>query len=83
MGTGLTKLVAYIFDGRGCMFPGVSAGGWYGEGSVIKREDHRYDMIATRASHVLSVPESMLNTLLAQNLPPASSMVRRPNERMG
>ncbi|MCO4883434.1 Crp/Fnr family transcriptional regulator, partial [Paraburkholderia caribensis] len=50
---GLIKLAVYTPDGRGCTFCGVPAGGWCGEGSVIKREHRRYDVIAIRESRVL------------------------------
>jgi CRP-like cAMP-binding protein len=81
--TGLIKLAVYTPDGRGCTFCGVPAGGWCGEGSVIKREDRRYDVIAIRESRVLLVPEPLFNTLLADSLPFAGFVVRQLNERMG
>ncbi|AEI80072.1 transcriptional regulator [Cupriavidus necator N-1] len=81
--SGLIKLAVYTPDGRGCTFSGVPAGGWCGEGSVIKREDRRYDVIAIRDSQVLLVPEPVFNMLLAQSLPFASFVVRQLNERMG
>ncbi|WP_238263230.1 Crp/Fnr family transcriptional regulator [Cupriavidus pauculus] len=80
---GLIKLAVYTPDGRGCTFCGVPAGGWCGEGSVIKREDRRYDVIAVRESRVLLVAETVFNTLLADSLPFAGYVVRQLNERMG
>lgn len=80
---GLIKLAVYTPDGRGCTFCGVPAGGWCGEGSVIKREDRRYDVIAIRESRVLLVAEGVFNTLLADSLPFAGYVVRQLNERMG
>lgn len=80
---GLIKLAVYTPDGRGCTFCGVPAGGWCGEGSVIKREERRYDVIAIRESRVLLVPEAIFNTLLADSLPFAGYVVRQLNERMG
>ncbi|WER48588.1 Crp/Fnr family transcriptional regulator [Cupriavidus sp. WKF15] len=81
--SGLIKLAVYTPDGRGCTFSGVPAGGWCGEGSVIKRELRRYDVIAIRDSRVLLVPEPVFNTLLAQSLPFSSFVVTQLNERMG
>ncbi|AVA37811.1 CRP/FNR family transcriptional regulator, cyclic AMP receptor protein [Cupriavidus metallidurans] len=81
--TGLIKLAVYTPDGRGCTFSGVPAGGWCGEGSVIKREDRRYDVIAIRDSRVLLVPEAVFNMLLSDSLPFAGFVVRQLNERMG
>lgn len=80
---GLIKLAVYTPDGRGCTFSGVPAGGWCGEGSVIKREARRYDVIAIRDSRVALVPDTVFHTLLAESLPFASFVVRQLNERMG
>ena len=54
--TGLIKLAVYNADGRGATFSGVPAGGWCGEGSVLKRELRRYDVVAVRASDIILVP---------------------------
>ena len=81
--TGLIKLAVYTPDGRGCTFSGVPAGGWCGEGSVIKREARRYDVIAIRDSRIALVPDTVFHTLLSESLPFASFVVRQLNERMG
>lgn len=81
--TGLIKLAAYTSDRRGCMFSNVPAGGWCGEGSIIKREGRRYNVTAICASHMLLVPEPVSSTLLVQNLPFTSFAVRQLNERTG
>ncbi|MDW3687371.1 Crp/Fnr family transcriptional regulator [Cupriavidus sp. CV2] len=81
--TGLIKLAVYTPDGRGCTFSGVPAGGWCGEGSVIKREARRYDVVAIRDSRVALVPDTVFHTLLNESLPFASFVVRQLNERMG
>lgn len=81
--TGLIKLAVYTADGRGCTFSGVPAGGWCGEGSVLKREPRRYDVIAIRDSRVLLVPDDVFHALLGESLPFAAFVVRQLNERMG
>jgi CRP/FNR family transcriptional regulator, cyclic AMP receptor protein len=53
---GLIKLAIYNASGRSCTFSGVPPGGWFGEGSVIKRELRKYDVAAIQASLVLFVP---------------------------
>jgi CRP-like cAMP-binding protein len=80
---GLIKLAVYTPHGRGCTFSGVPAGGWCGEGSVIKREARRYDVIAIRDTRVALVPDTVFHTLLAESLPFSSFVVRQLNERMG
>ncbi|NKI70185.1 cyclic nucleotide-binding domain-containing protein [Collimonas pratensis] len=81
--SGLIKLAVYSVEGRGATFSGVPAGGWCGEGSVIKRELRRYDVIALRDSEIMLVPAEIFHTLLAQSLPFTAFVIRQLNERMG
>lgn len=81
--TGLIKLAVYSLDGRGATFSGVPAGGWCGEGSVLKRELRRYDVIAVRDSDLLLVPTEIFHALMAESLPFNAFVVRQLNERMG
>lgn len=80
---GLIKLAVYNADGRGATFSGVPAGGWCGEGSVLKRELRRYDVVAVRASSVLLVPADLFHRLLAESLSFNAYVIRQLNERMG
>lgn len=80
---GLIKLAIYDVDGRGATFSGVPEGGWCGEGSVIKRELRRYDVIALRASDILLVPAELFHQLLAESLPFSAFVIGQLNERMG
>ncbi|MGB7193966.1 MAG: Crp/Fnr family transcriptional regulator [Collimonas pratensis] len=81
--SGLIKLAVYSVEGRGATFSGVPEGGWCGEGSVIKRELRRYDVIAVRDSEIMLVPAEIFHTLLAQSLPFTAFVIRQLNERMG
>jgi len=81
--SGVIKLAIYNVDGRGATFSGVPAGGWCGEGSVIKRELRRYDVIAVRTSDILLLPAELFHLLLAQSLPFTAYVIRQLNERMG
>lgn len=81
--TGLIKLAVYDIDGRGATFSGVPAGGWCGEGSVLKRELRRYDVIAVRASDILLLPAELFHLLLLESLPFNAYVMRQLNERMG
>lgn len=80
---GLVKLAVYNAAGDSCTFSGVPAGGWFGEGSVLKRELRRYDVIAVRPSDVLLVPTETFHQLLAASLPFSGFVIRQLNERMG
>jgi len=81
--SGLIKLAVYSLDGRSCTFSGVPAGGWVGEGSVIKREARKYDVIAVRHAEIMLIPEQTFHTLLAESLPFSAFVIRQLNERMG
>jgi CRP/FNR family cyclic AMP-dependent transcriptional regulator len=81
--TGLIKLAVYNADGRGATFSGVPAGGWCGEGSVLKRELRRYDVVAVRASDIILVPAELFHLLLAESLSFNAFVIRQLNERMG
>jgi CRP/FNR family cyclic AMP-dependent transcriptional regulator len=81
--SGLVKLAIYDIDGRGATFSGVPEGGWCGEGSVIKREPRRYDVVAVRDSDVWLVPDQLFHLLLAESLPFTGFVIRQLNERMG
>ncbi|ALX46058.1 Crp/Fnr family transcriptional regulator [Burkholderia humptydooensis] len=80
---GLVKLAIYNVPGRGCTFSGVPSGGWFGEGSVIKRELRKYDVIAIQRSLVLFVPTATFHALLDSSLPFTGFVIRQLNNRMG
>ncbi|WP_038781566.1 Crp/Fnr family transcriptional regulator [Burkholderia pseudomallei] len=80
---GLVKLAIYNASGRGCTFSGVPSGGWFGEGSVIKRELRKYDVVAIQRSLVLFVPSATFHALLDSSLPFTGFVIRQLNNRMG
>jgi len=80
---GLIKLAVYSLDGRSSTLSGVPDGGWCGEGSVIKCELRRYDVIALRASQILHVPAATFHHLMAESLPFNAFVISQLNERMG
>jgi CRP-like cAMP-binding protein len=80
---GLVKLAIHNVAGRGCTFSGVPSGGWFGEGSVIKRELRKYDVIAMQRSLVLYVPTATFHALLDTSLPFTGFVIRQLNNRMG
>ncbi|WP_369828258.1 Crp/Fnr family transcriptional regulator [Burkholderia singularis] len=80
---GLVKLSIYNVSGRGCTFSGVPSGGWFGEGSVIKREQRKYDVIAIQRSLALFVPADAFHALLERSLPFTGFVIRQLNNRMG
>jgi CRP/FNR family cyclic AMP-dependent transcriptional regulator len=81
--SGLVKLAIYNASGRSCTFSGVPPGGWFGEGSVIKRELRKYDVAAIQPSLVMFVPSATFHTLLSSSLPFTGFVIRQLNNRMG
>lgn len=73
---GLLKLAIFNASGRGCTFSGVPSGGWFGEGSVIKRELRKYEVVAIQRSTVLFVP-------VDTSLPFTRFVIHQLNNRMG
>lgn len=68
---GLIKMSVSQADGRHATFTGVTAGGWAGEGSLLKPGVWRYDGVAARESRLACVPrhtfERLVTTKLAFN----------------
>jgi len=81
--SGLLKLAIYNASGRSCTLSGVPPGGWFGEGSVIKRELRKYDVVAIQRSLVMYVPQSTFHTLLSTSLPFTGFVIHQLNNRMG
>ena len=66
---GLLKMQVASADGRVSTLTGLSAGGWYGEGSLLKREPRRYDVVALRESRLALVPHATFDWLRQTSLP--------------
>ncbi len=68
---GLVKMSVSLPDGRHTNFTGVTAGGWAGEGSLLKPGAWRYDGVAVRDTRLALLPrhsfERLMNTSLAFN----------------
>lgn len=66
---GLMKMSVTSPDGKVSTLTGMSSGGWFGEGSLIKREPRRYDVVALRPSRVALVPHATFERLRHTSLP--------------
>jgi CRP/FNR family cyclic AMP-dependent transcriptional regulator len=66
---GLLKMSVTSPEGKTSTLTGLSAGGWFGEGSLIKREPRRYDVIALRPSRVALIPYACFKHLRDTSLP--------------
>jgi CRP-like cAMP-binding protein len=73
-------------DGRSSMpitFTGVSSGGWFGEGTVLKNEVYRYNIQALRKSVVAGIPATTFHWLLDRSIGFNRFVMDQLNERLG
>jgi len=80
---GLVKMVSSTSDGRTSTFTGIPAGGWFGEGSLLKTEPRRYDVVALRDTRVVRVPRRTFEWLLNTSIPFNRFLLVQLNERLG
>jgi CRP/FNR family transcriptional regulator, cyclic AMP receptor protein len=64
-------------------FTGLPPGGWFGEGTVIKREVYRYNIQAVRASVVAGLSVATFHRLLDRSIPFNRFVIQQLNERLG
>ena len=64
-------------------FTGLPPGGWFGEGTVIKREVYRYNIKAVRRSVVAGLSVSTFHWLLDRSIPFNRFIIQQLNERLG
>lgn len=81
--SGLVKLQSCADDGRVSAFLGAPAGEWFGEGSAIKSEVRRYDVVAVRDTTMLCLPLEQFHALFRQDLLFNQCLVTHLNRRLG
>ena len=64
-------------------FTGVSPGGWFGEGTVLKNEVYRYNMQALRQSVVAGITAETFHWLLGRSIGFNRFVMNQLNERLG
>src|SRR5690606_16836127 len=65
---GLLKMSNDGSQGPVITFTGVAPGGWFGEGTVLKHEQYRYNILALRRSRVAGLPADMFDWLLDHSI---------------
>ncbi|AHB05443.1 MULTISPECIES: Crp/Fnr family transcriptional regulator [Pandoraea] len=80
---GLVKIATASASGKSVTFTGVPAGAWFGEGSVLKRENRKYDVMALRDSVVAHMPIATFDWLLDTSIPFNRFLTLQLNERLG
>jgi len=79
---GLVKMSVSHADGRHSTFTGVTDGGWFGEGSLLKPGCWRYDGIAIRSTRLACVPRHVFERLVATSLPFNRFLLSQLNARL-
>ena len=80
---GLLKMSNDTAMGVPITFTGVPPGGWFGEGTVIKREVYRYNIQALRKSVVAGLSVDTFHWLLDRSIPFNRFITQQLNERLG
>ena len=80
---GLVKMANVSADGKPTSFVGIGPGGWFGEGSLLKDEPRRYDIIALRESAIAYMPRATFMWLLDTSMPFNRFLITQLNERLG
>jgi len=79
---GLLKLAIVSPEGKAATLTGVAAGGWFGEGSLLKTEPRRYDAVALRATRIALMPRATFYRLLDSSIGFNRFLLRQLNERL-
>ncbi|MDH5285159.1 MAG: Crp/Fnr family transcriptional regulator [Betaproteobacteria bacterium] len=80
---GLVKMANVSLDGRPTSFTGIPSGGWFGEGSLLKDEPRRYDIVALRESTIAYMPRATFMALLDGSVAFNRFLLVQLNERLG
>ena len=79
---GLLKMSTDSASGRTITYTGVPPGGWFGEGTVLKRETYRYNISALRTSVVAGLPVDTFHWLLDHSIGFNRFVMNQLNERL-
>ena len=80
---GLLKMSSDNAQGMTMTFTGVPPGGWFGEGTALKREPYRYNIQALRKSVVAGLPIDTFGWLLDNSIGFNRFVMMQLNERLG
>ena len=80
---GLLKMSTDNAEGATMTFTGVPPGGWFGEGTALKKEPYRYNIQALRKSLVAGLPIETFHWLLDHSIGFNRFVMNQLNERLG
>jgi CRP/FNR family transcriptional regulator, cyclic AMP receptor protein len=79
---GLVKMTSVSPEGKTMTFTGVTSGGWFGEGSLLRDKHRRYDVVTLRESRVAYMPSATFHWLLDSNIGFNRFLLIQLNERL-
>lgn len=79
---GLLKMSGENADGQTLTFAGLPPGGWFGEGTALKREIYRYNVQTLRKSLVAGLPVDTFHQLLDHSIGFNRFVMNQLNERL-
>lgn len=80
---GLVKMASNWVTGKTTTFTGLTSGGWFGEGSMLKKETRKYDVMALRESRVAYMNRGTFLWLMDHSIPFNRFLITQLNERLG
>ncbi|HEX4858704.1 MAG TPA: Crp/Fnr family transcriptional regulator [Usitatibacteraceae bacterium] len=80
---GLAKMSLFSSEGKLTSLTGLPPGAWFGEGSLLKTEPRRYDILALRESRIAYLPRASFFHLLDNNIAFNRFLIVQLNERLG
>ncbi len=80
---GLVKVANLSETGRPVTFATFPADCWFGEGSILKQEPRKYDVVALRPSRVALMPSATFLWLLDTSIAFNRFILNQLNERLG
>ena len=81
--SGIIKLSTISSTGKAVTLAGVRAGGWFGEGTLLKDEPRQYDLVALRDSSMALMSRATFFWLFENSVAFNRFLVRQFNERLG
>ena len=81
--SGLAKIGTISRSGKAVSITGLTAGAWFGEGTVLKNEPRRYDIVALRDSRLALMDRATFLWLFENSVGFNRFLVSLLNERLG
>src|SRR6266581_2530408 len=81
--SGLARMSIVSRGGKATTFTGMMAGAWFGEGTVLKNEPRRYDIVALRDTRLAMMDRATFIWLFENSVAFNRFLVGQLNERLG